>query len=246
MRLTYPRMSARRQLRRAIPQPVRQRLYDWSPSRKRRWREVPGLENAPAAASVVLTFDDGPDPSCTPQVLEALNQAGAKATFFVLGRHVAEDPGLAREMLAEGHELALHGMTHRHHDQLSLEEAEAELRDGSEAIESAIGQRPTWYRPPFGSASPELADLCVKHGLGLAYWSAWGQDWEDSSAARIAGLVRRDLSPGTIVLLHDSARYGQRDDAEATVGSIPLIAAAARKEGLELVSLSTAVSDHAA
>ncbi len=235
-------MSARRTLRRAIPRPVRQRLYDWSPSRRRRWRETPGLRNVPPGAGAVLTFDDGPDPSCTPQVLDALNRAGARATFFVLGRHVLEHPELSRRILSDGHELALHGMSHRRHDQLSREEAEAELTEGIAAIETTVGQRPAWYRPPFGNASPELASLCAKHDLGLAYWSAWGQDWEDSSPARIASLVERDLGPGAIVLLHDSARYGQRGEGAATVGSIPLIAAAASAEGLSLVSLGSAAS----
>lgn len=233
----------RRALRRAIPAPVRQRLYDWSPSRRRRWRRVPGLEAVSAEAGAVLTFDDGPDPQGTPPVLDALAAAEAKATFFVLGRHVSEQPQLVREMVAQGHEIALHGMEHRRHDLLSASEAERELSAGIEAIEGATGRRPAWYRPPFGASSPTLAELCEELGLGLAYWNAWGQDWEDSPPRRIAALVRRDLEPGAIVLLHDSARYAQREDAAATAGSIPLIAAAARDDGIDLVTLSGAMSD---
>ncbi len=231
----------RRAARRAIPTAVRQRLYDWSPSRKRRWRQVPGLTAVPASAGAVLTFDDGPDPGCTPQVVEALGRAGARATFFVLGQHVEESPQLIGEMVAAGHEVALHGMTHRRHDLLDREEAEAELTRGIEAIERAGGRRPAWYRPPFGASSPLLAELCEKLGLGLAYWSAWGQDWEESSGERVAGLVRRDLRPGAIALLHDSPRYAQRRSGKATVEAIPLIAAAAAAEGIELPTLSAAV-----
>lgn len=231
----------RRAARRAIPAAVRRRLYDWSPSRKRRWREVPGRTTVPAGAGAVLTFDDGPDPQCTPQVLAALSRAGAPATFFVVGEHVRESPQLVREMADAGHEVALHGTTHRRHDLLDAAEAEEELTSGIEAIEDATGRRPAWYRPPFGASSPLLAELCEKHGLGLAYWSAWGQDWEESSPDRIAGLVRRDLRPGAVVLLHDSPRYAQRESGEATVGAIPLIAAAAAAEGIELVTLSAAV-----
>lgn len=233
----------RRALRRAIPKPVRQRLYDWSPSRRRRWRETPGLRTAPPTAGAVLTFDDGPDPACTPAVLDALAAAGARATFFALGVHALESPELIRRMVAEGHEVALHGMTHRRHDALSAEEAKRELGDGAAAIERVSGSRPRWYRPPFGSSSPTLARLCEELDLGLAYWSSWGQDWEDSSPARIAALVERDLEPGAIILLHDSARYGQRDDGEATVGAVPLIAAAARERNLTLNRLSAATDD---
>jgi peptidoglycan/xylan/chitin deacetylase (PgdA/CDA1 family) len=204
------------------------------------------LESVPADAGAVLTFDDGPDPDCTPAVLDALGAAGAKATFFVLGVHARESPELIRDMVAQGHEVALHGMEHRRHDQLDAAEAEAELTAGIEAIEAAGGKRPTWYRPPFGASSPTLAALCEKLGLGLAYWTAWGQDWEDSSPARIAGLVERDLRPGAIVLLHDSARYAQRPDAAATAGAVPLIAAAARRGGFELNSLSGATGERSA
>jgi peptidoglycan-N-acetylglucosamine deacetylase len=233
----------RRAVRRAIPRSLRRRLYDWSPSRRRRWRRVPGLQSVPAGAVAVLTFDDGPDPRGTPPVLAALAAAEARATFFVLGRHVAEQPGLVREVAAQGHEIALHGMEHRRHDVLARGEAERELIAGIEAIETAAGRRPAWYRPPYGASSPTLAEACRELGLGLAYWSAWGQDWEDSTADRIAALVGRDLAPGAIVLLHDSARYGQRADAAATAASVPLIAAAARAGGLDLPTLSGAVRD---
>lgn len=231
----------RRALRGAIPRPVRRRLYDWSPSRRRRWRRVPGLEFVSATSVAVLTFDDGPDPQDTPPVLDALAAAGAKATFFVLGKHVEEQPDLIREMATEGHEIALHGMEHRRHDLLSAAEAERELAAGIAAIEGATGRRPAWYRPPFGASSPTLAELCRELHLGLAYWSSWGQDWEDSSPARIAALACRDLKPGAIVLLHDSARYGQRADAAATAGAIPSIATTARDRGLDLTTLSGAI-----
>ncbi len=233
----------RRAVRGAIPRSVRQRLYDWSPSRRRRWRRVPGLESAPPGAGAVLTFDDGPDPEGTPPVLEALGTAGAGGTFFVLGRHVAEHPELAREIVERGHEIALHGMDHRRHDQLSEAEAERELSEGIAAIEAAVGRRPAWYRPPFGASSPALATVCERLGLGLAYWTAWGQDWEESSPERIATLVERDLAPGSVVLLHDSARYAQRGSAAATAGAVPLIASAAAEAGLNLVTLSAATGN---
>lgn len=233
----------RRTFRGLIPRPLRQRLYDWSPSRRRRWRRVPGLLTVPPSRGAVLSFDDGPDADGTPPVLEALAESGAGATFFVLGEHVVEQPELTRRIAAEGHEIALHGMEHRRHDTLSAEEAEAELGAGLEAIEAVIGKRPAWYRPPFGASSPTLAAVCGKLGLRLAYWSAWGQDWEEAPPPRIASLVERDLTPGAIVLLHDSARYAQRATAAATAGAIPLIAGAASRRGLELVPLSRAVDD---
>jgi peptidoglycan/xylan/chitin deacetylase (PgdA/CDA1 family) len=233
-------MSLRRQIRGAIPRPIRQRLYDWSPSRRRRWREVPGTERLPGDEAIAITFDDGPDPEFTPSLLEALADAGAHATFFVVGEQVAGSEELLRAIEARGHEVALHGMTHRRHDGLDEAEARTELEEGLRAIEAAGVRRPRWYRPPYGGSSPVLARLCGELDLGLAYWSTWGQDWEPIPADQIAHLVLRDLGPGGIVLLHDSARYAERDDASPTTAAIPLIAAAARSRQLAMVTLGTA------
>ena len=233
----------RRRLRRALPQPLRERLQDLSRSRERRWREVPGLTHIDAPAGAALTFDDGPDDNYTLQVLDALTDVGATATFFVVGERVAEHADLVKEIEARGHELGVHGMVHRRHDRLSADDARMELLQGAEAIEKACGYRPRRYRPPFGAASPELASVARELGLQLTYWSAWGQDWDTIPASRIAHLVTRDLDAGSVVLLHDSALYGQREDAMPTVESIPMIARAAQDRGLELVSLANASTD---
>ena len=234
-------MSLRRKVRGAIPRPLRQRLYDWSPSRRRRWREVPGIERVPAGSGAVLTFDDGPDPLFTPRLLDALEAAGAGATFFVVGERVPGNEELLREIESRGHEIALHGMTHRRHDRLDDEQARAELTEGLAAIAAAEVKRPRWYRPPYGGSSPALARFCAELDLGLAYWSSWGQDWEPIPAARITELVVRDLGPGTVVLLHDSPLYAERDDATPTVAAIEPIAAAARAGGLQLRTLGAAL-----
>jgi peptidoglycan/xylan/chitin deacetylase (PgdA/CDA1 family) len=239
-------MSARQQIRDVIPSPARRVLYELTaPLRRRRWDRVPGVERVPADRGVVLTFDDGPDEKVTPRVMDALEGVGARGTFFVLGERVLEHPELTREIEERGHELALHGMTHYRHDALSAADAKVELTEGASALESTLGHRPRWYRPPFGRSSPELAAACGELDLELVYWTSWGHDWEPLSAARIAGKVGRDLSPGAIVLLHDSALYAERDDAQPTVDAIPIIAGSAREAGSALVTLGAAVSDPA-
>jgi peptidoglycan/xylan/chitin deacetylase (PgdA/CDA1 family) len=220
---------------------VRQRLYDWSPSRRRRWKQVPGLERVPAAGAAALTFDDGPDPVYTPRLLDALDAAGAKATFFVVGERIPGQEELLVEMERRGHEIGLHGMTHRRHDDLDEAQARAELDDGLAAIAAAGVARPRWYRPPYGGSSPALARFCGELDLGLAYWSTWGQDWEPLGADRIARLVLRDLGDGAVILLHDSPLYAEREDAGPTIAAIAPIAAAAAAGQLQLRTLSAAL-----
>jgi peptidoglycan/xylan/chitin deacetylase (PgdA/CDA1 family) len=235
-------MSVRRKVRGLVPSAVRQRIYDRRRSQRGAWKGAPGIETVPASAGAALTFDDGPDPEHTPLLLDALDAAAAKATFFVVGERVAGNEYLLRQIESRGHEVALHGMRHRRHDNLDDAQARAELTEGLAAIEGASVARPHRYRPPFGATSPALARFCDELGLELAYWSAWGQDWEPLPAARIAALIERDLKPGAVILLHDSALYAEREDPRATIEAVPQIAAAAEARGIELTSLRRALA----
>ena len=121
-------------------------------------------------------------------------------------------------------------MTHRRHDRLSAAEAERELRSGG-GDRARRRARPGLVPAALRGLLPDAGAICERLDLGLAYWTAWGQDWEESTPARIAALVLRDLDPGAIVLLHDSARYAERERAPATAEAIAPIAAAARDAG---------------
>ena len=198
-----------------------------------RWREFPGLERLDEDR-VALTFDDGPDPDGTPAVLDALDELGLKATFFMVGEQVKGAAMLAREVASRGHEIALHGATHRPHRELNPRESKDEPSYGLGTIEAATARRPHWFRPPYGVFNEHSYEAVKAVGLEPVYWSAWGMDWETISAERIADIVERDLESGAILVLHDSARYGHRPDIEATVAALPLIAAAAQSRGLEL------------
>jgi peptidoglycan/xylan/chitin deacetylase (PgdA/CDA1 family) len=201
------------------------------------WRRLPGLERL-EGAHAALTFDDGPDPDATPAVLDALDRAGATATFFVVGEQLARHHALAREARARGHQLALHGASHPRHHELSPRAARDEVARGVGAFEAAVGERATLFRPPYGRFSEHSHEACLKLGLQPVYWSAWGSDWEPIPPARIADLVLRDLAPGAIAVLHDSPRYASRPSALPTAQAIPLIAAAAADRGIQLASLA--------
>jgi peptidoglycan/xylan/chitin deacetylase (PgdA/CDA1 family) len=97
-------------------------------------------------------------------------------------------------------------------------------------------------RPPYGRFSADSHAACVDAGLQPVYWSAWGEDWEDLAADRIADFVTRDLSPGAVILLHDSPRYGHRSSARATAAALPLIAAAMAERGLQAAPISSTLA----
>ena len=207
------------------------------------WRQFPAVERLPGESNrVALTFDDGPDEDATPAVLEALEAAGIRATFFVVGEQLMRHHRVAREAAVAGHELALHGFSHRRHSELIPPDARDEVPRGVGAFEAVVGAKPRFFRPPYGQFSEPSYKACSALDLEPAYWSAWGLDWEDIAADRIADLVVRDLSPGAIVLLHDSPRYADRPSAQATADAIPLIAAAAAEQGLEWTTIGEALS----
>jgi peptidoglycan/xylan/chitin deacetylase (PgdA/CDA1 family) len=229
-------------LRGLLPLSVRCALQEHSPGRSRRWRQMPGIERTAPGGRAVLSFDDGPDPSpgATPAVLDALDVAGAKATFFVVGEQVVAAPSLAREILDRGHEIGVHGNRHFRHDRVPAAESVEDIEAGYEIVAELIGTRPRFYRPPYGKLSPEGQERCRGLGLEIAYWSTWGLDWEPLPGERIARRVIRDLDDGAIVLLHDSNRYAIRQSARPTALAIAAIAAHAAGIGLDLVALGEA------
>jgi peptidoglycan/xylan/chitin deacetylase (PgdA/CDA1 family) len=161
-----------------------------------------------------------------------------RATFFVVGEQLMRHHAVAREALARGHELGLHGFEHARHEEMPGRSARDDLARALGTFEAAVGRRPRWFRPPYGRFSEHSYEACADLGLQPVYWSAWGLDWESISSERIADLVSRDLSEGAIVLLHDSARYGHRPSAAPTAEAVGRIAARAKEAGLELGSLS--------
>lgn len=196
-----------------------------------------------APGTVALTFDDGPHAQATPRVLELLAADGARATFFLVGEQVRRHPSLAREIVAAGHGVGLHGDTHRSELRLAPRAVGEDRRRGLDAIGAATGIAPIVHRPPYGAASGGGLALARRAGLQTVLWSRWGRDWR--AAATPTSVTRDVLGEGLgereIVLLHDADHYGAAGCWRSTVGALPRILEHCRSAGLEPTTLTTSL-----
>ena len=187
---------------------------------------------------VALTFDDGPDPQVTPAVLDALAAAGARATFFVIGRNLRAHPELGHQIVAAGHELANHSDAHpRTLNLRGTRTMQAEICRGAQAVQAVTGQPATLYRPPIGLKSPALARVARRLGIQVIMWSCHARDTGSASATQIAGRVLDRVRPGDIVLLHDGHDRAGAHRAQ-TAQAVQGILAGLKARGLEAVTVS--------
>ncbi len=192
----------------------------------------PALAGIGRPGSVALTFDDGPDPEGTPAVLDALDRLGWSATFFMLGVQAARYPEVAAAVVAAGHEVAVHGFSHRNHLARGPADVQRDVSRALSAVTAATGVRPTWFRPPYGVFT--LGSLIAAHHARLrpVLWTAWGRDWEPRSPARVVTTVGRQLTSGGTVLLHDSDCAARVAGSwRCTVQALPRLAAVADQLG---------------
>lgn len=191
----------------------------WPPLRD---RFVPALSGVGEPHHVALTFDDGPHPRSTPFFLRELERRGVRATFFVLGSELARNPHLAREMVAAGHEVALHGWFHRRMVWYGPRRTYAEMARGRDLIAEITGVRPMWFRPPYGVLT--TANLLTAKRLGLQpiLWTCWGWDWSAKSTPEsVFDTVTKGLTGGGTILLHDSDVAASVGAWQSTLGALP-------------------------
>ncbi|WP_027584062.1 chitooligosaccharide deacetylase NodB [Bradyrhizobium sp. Ai1a-2] len=154
--------------------------------------------------SVYLTFDDGPNPLCTPDVLDLLAEHRVPATFFVIGAYAADQPSLIRRMIAEGHEVANHTMNHPDLSRCEPAEVQHEILTASSVIRMACPQASVRHvRAPYGMWTEEALTTSAKAGLTALHWSIDPRDWACPGVDAIVDTVLASLRPGAIVLLHD-------------------------------------------
>ena len=165
---------------------------------------LPG--SAAGRGEVALTFDDGPDPEVTPRVLDLLDRAGARASFFCIGRRVEARPDLAAEIVRRGHRIENHTWSHPNLFACYLPAAQRrEMLRAQEAIETAAGRAPELFRPPAGFRNPLTERELSRAGLTLASWTRRGYDIFEREPRKILRRLLAGLSAGDVLLLHDGS-----------------------------------------
>ncbi len=183
-------------------------------------------EGASGPGEWVFTFDDGPEPGPTQAVADALEAAGGRGTFFVIGEKVRREPALARELVARGHRVENHSMSHARCSRLGLKAFLAELNDSKKLIEDVTGAEVRWFRPPFGALRRGQVDAVVGAGMRVAFWNVNPKDWMGAGAAILAGRLERARAKRPLVVMHDRLQsvgpalrlfFERRDDVRAVV-----------------------------
>jgi len=188
--------------------------------------------------AVALTFDDGPDPSRTPAVLDSLKKHNAHATFFVIGNRAEKQPDLLKEIAAQGNEIANHSYSHSYSNFASNKDEifKDEIDTANALISKITSQKPTLFRPPGGYLSDNLVELAKKENLTIAYWT-WQQDSKDwktgNSCTSIANHIIKNIQPGQIILLHDGANNGLE-----TAKAVDILLDKLTLEGYRFVTMS--------
>jgi peptidoglycan-N-acetylglucosamine deacetylase len=173
---------------------------------------------------VAITFDDGPHPEGTPAVLDVLDEAGMKATFFLVGEQVERRPALAGEITARGHLVALHGYRHRPQPALPARVVRDDVARGAAAVEEATGAALGWHRPPYGLYSAAGLEAVRQRDLKPLLWSRWGKDWRRlTTPQRIAARAGAHVRPGDVILLHDADFYSSKGSHGRTVEALKLM-----------------------
>lgn len=189
---------------------------------------------------VALTFDDGPSPEWTPQVLDELKKAQVKATFFMLGNHVERYPEIARRVLAEGHEIGNHTYDHHVLIYYKMEELEKEIKEAEKAIKSVTGQNTRYFRPPKAWLSSREKKKIEEMGYKIVLWSLNSKDWVTYHDKQITSYILKRIQPGDIILFHDSggvftAEGGNRTQ---TIKTIPRLVKKLEEKGYRFVTIS--------
>lgn len=177
---------------------------------------------------VALTFDDGPSGRFTRRLLTGLEERDAKATFLLCGYRLEIYPELARRMVDDGHEIGLHGYSHKDMAKLSRRELTKEIKDTLALLPD--GCKTVFLRPPGGSESGAVTEIAKNMGLSILLWSVDPRDWAVHDAAVVETAVISQVRSGDVILLHDLS--------DSSVDAALSIVDKLQEEGFRFVTVS--------
>jgi peptidoglycan/xylan/chitin deacetylase (PgdA/CDA1 family) len=188
---------------------------------------------------VGLTFDDGPHPLHTPQVLEILDRFQAKATFFVIGRHLQEHGALVAAASEAGHVIGNH--TYHHFRTMNFfpsERIREEILACQNEVEKWAGYKPRFYRQPTGFRNPRIFGILKELQISMVGWQVRAFDTQRQNPEVIARRILQKVQPGGVILLHDGSDSASNEDRTATLQALPEILAGLRDRGMEFLTLA--------
>lgn len=186
---------------------------------------------------VAITFDDGPHPKYTRQILDLLEQYEARGTFFVVGQLAEKNPEIVRRMYEDGHEIANH--TYTHPSTKSPSKIMEEINQTNDTVFSITGFSPKLFRPVEGIYTDEIVNEVVKNGYKIVMWS-WHQDtedWKDPGVDKIVNKVLDGLKNGDVVLFHDGGGNRQQ-----TVKALEKILPELKKRGYKFITITEMIN----
>ena len=197
-----------------------------SPMIVRRW--VPD----PSSKVVALTFDDGPWPTQTEEVLDILAEADVKASFFMVGYLIERYPDIARRVADEGHVIGNHTQNHMILTRQSGEVTRRQIVDASRTITDVTGVTPAWFRPPGGAMNTRVLKEANRMDMDLVMWDVDPQDWRRPGVERLLDDMLSQIGPGSVILLHDGG-----GDRSQTIEVLPLLIEELKEQGYLFVTL---------
>ncbi|MEU0586741.1 polysaccharide deacetylase family protein [Streptomyces sp. NPDC006132] len=167
-------------------------------------RREPLLRFSGRGRTMVLTFDDGPDPRYTPDILDTLAEYDVRAMFFVCGEMAADSRELLARMADEGHVVGNHTWSHPLLTRLSRRQIRREMERTSDVIEEACGERPEWFRAPYGAWNRATFQIGAELGMEPLAWTLDTLDWTTPGTRSIVKRIENGAAPGVVVLSHDA------------------------------------------
>ncbi|MBD8497414.1 polysaccharide deacetylase family protein [Paenibacillus arenosi] len=189
-----------------------------------------------AGKKVALTFDDVPDQTITPVILDILKQENIKATFFLVGYRAERNPAIVKRMVDEGHIIGNHTYNHPLLTRQDLPKFIRQLRQTETIIDDIIGYKPRYFRPPFGEITEEQLRWAGKHGYLVVNWDVDSNDWRGIPAAVMENNIINEVSPGSIVLQH-AGGAGKKGYLDNTVKALPSIIKRLKAQQYDFVTI---------